>query len=150
MIILPVEIKRRRAFIDELCLLNDMDQYEKRYLQETAEQGARAFWEALHRVCGRRSAEYMLQIAEKCVEMVEFGYQEIEGNQDEPIMDWGDIAQIMIQWHMIGVCAQELAKYESRELYGRITVCVGQTKGYLESVIRGRADGLIQTGESLN
>ena len=148
--VIPVKVKRRNAFIDELCLLKDIDEYEAEYLRETAEQGARVFWEALHRVCGRRSAEYMLQIAEKNVEMAEFVYTEMEGKLGELFMDWGDIAQAMIQWYMISTCAQELAKYESRELYDRVTICVEQTKGYLESVIRNRAGGLIREEGNLH
>ena len=115
--ILPVKVKRRRAFIDELCLLKDISEYEIEYLRKMADQGEHPFWQALRAVCGRQSGEFILQIAKKSVSMVEQGYREIEEPTHEPAMDWGDIALVMIQWHMVGVCAQEMAKYENQELY---------------------------------
>ena len=143
MSVLPNDEKRRRAFIDELCLLKDMDEYELEYLHEMEDKGERIFWEALHDVCGVWSREYILQIAEKSVEMVEYGYKEIEEKQDGVVMEWGDIVLVMIQWHMVGVCALELAKYEKQELYREVKICVEQTKGYLRSVIESRTHGIV-------
>ncbi len=146
--ILPNAVKRRRAFIIELSVLKDIDEYELEYLREMADMGERPFWQAFHSVCGKQSGERILEIAKICADMVEHGYKEIMEVSDEPRMDWGDVALVMIQWHMIGVCAQEMAQYENQELCSAVRSCVAQTEGYLAKVIESRMGGMIRLEEN--
>ena len=125
--ILPIDIKRRLAFIEELRLLRDLAEHEIEYLREMADHGEAAFWEGVGCVCGEKRSEYILNIAEKSERMVKALFAQMGAQRSALDPKQSDAVLGMIQWHMIGVCAQELAGHENPALDRRINEGVERT-----------------------
>ena len=139
--ILPIDIKRRRAFIEELRLLRDLAEHEIEYLWEMAGHGELAFWEGLRSLCGEKSGAYILNIAEKSEGRAKALFDQMDLQKNVFDLKQGDAVLDMIQWHMIGVCAQELGKHENPALSRKVNEVVERTQGWLALAIPISSEG---------
>ena len=131
--ILPIDIKRRLAFIEELRLLRDLAEHEIEYLREMADHGEAAFWEGVGSVCGEQAKTYIQKIAEKCAELVDVGLKELGDNPLE--LKHGKVMKSIVEHYMIVLCALELAQYENTELYKCVNSCAERALACLSAVI---------------
>ena len=149
---MPIDVRRRMMFVDDLRSMKEMDVCEIEYLKEAARKGSDSFLEALCHVCGRETSAYIRRIAESCFGRAELILDQMEERRMQAEIDqqWEDCLWLMMGCYMVSTCAAEMAKCIDQELHWAVMLHHGRMKACCAKAFDINLDMLQQWKERLN
>jgi len=149
---MPIDVRRRMMFVDDLRSIKEMDAYEVECLKEAAQKGSESFLEAVYRVCGRETSAYIRRIAESCFGRAELILDQMKERSVLAEIDqqWEDGLWLMMGCYMVSTCAAEMAKCIDQELHRAVMLHHGRMKACCAKAFDINLDMLQQWKERLN